>query len=183
MDLKQETAEEIVAKGMKKCSTCGKDIAKTAKSCPSCGAKNRRPIYMNKFLWFVAAIALLIGFFNVKSMIDEGRTSVSINGEKFTISEFSEISNNNTAQLRSEYMNETATVTGKITEIKGGYHHNNLGKYIETEIIVEDEWHFVFSSNSSALSEYQVDDYITISGKITNELYGDIYCFENVFVH
>lgn len=113
----QETAEQPLAKGMKKCKTCGAPIAKNAKRCPACGAKNKKPIYKRIWFWIVV-IAVVVAGVNAfkRSGLDVKKPSAKLTVDEF-LKEFFE----GDKKGDSKYKNTVVAITGQVGSVEEGY--------------------------------------------------------------
>ncbi len=111
------------------------------------------------------------------------KSRVVVNGETFSISDFKNLVKDNNYKFEKTYVGQTATVTGKVTKIDGAMRHGNLNVYLDAVIVVENTWYFEVNSDNSILNTLNVDDVVTITGTISTDLYGDVYCYGNATVH
>ena len=113
----QETAEQPLAKGMKKCKTCGAPIAKNAKRCPACGAKNKKPIYKRIWFWIVVIAVVVAGVNAIKrSGLDVKKPSAKLTADEF-LKEFFE----GDKKGDSKYKNTVVAITGQVGSVEEGY--------------------------------------------------------------
>ena len=110
------------------------------------------------------------------------KSHVVVNGETFSISDFEKLVKDNNYKFENTYLGKTATVTGKVTKIDGAMRHGNLNVYLDAVIVVEDTWYFEVNSDNSILNTLNVNDVVTVTGTISADLYGDVYCYGNATV-
>lgn len=112
-----QEAEAPLAKGMKKCKTCGAAIAKNAKRCPACGAKNKKPIYKRIWFWIVVIAVVAAGVNAIKrSGLDVKKPSAKVTADEF-LKEFFE----GDQKGESKYKNTVVAITGKVGSVEEGY--------------------------------------------------------------
>lgn len=109
------------------------------------------------------------------------QSSVFVNGETYTLQEFKDIAENNSLKF-SKYIGKGATVTGKITEIETDWISSNLNHSFDVTITIESKWCFEVSSNNPMLDNINLGDIVTITGVISTDLYGVVYCFGNATI-
>ena len=112
-----QEAEAPLAKGMKKCKTCGAAMAKSAKRCPSCGAKNKKPIYKRVWFWILAIIVIVLVAKGIKrSGLDVKKPSAKLTADEI-LKEFYE----GDKKGEEKYKDTVVAVTGLVGSVEENY--------------------------------------------------------------
>ena len=158
---------------IKKCSVCGAEIAESAKTCPQCGAKNKKPVFKQK--WFIAIIVVILLItiiFVIAPMFNNFKMQINKNGQE-TVMSARELQNLAlTDLLEAERIADGAKVTFT-AKIDSTEKFLNDGIKIGFEVSdINERWIYAEKAELNNMV-CKVGDKVTISGTI--------YIYDNHF--
>lgn len=159
------------------CKKCGKEIDKKAVICPECGCKVKKPIFKKWWFWVLVVIVVIAvstsGGNNSVPQNDNSTAETTkteqLNYEVVDLQTMFDELDSNAMKAESNYSDKLIEFECKIASF------DSDGQYITVEPVLADEWNFRTAmcniknkEHKDYLIEKNVDDVITIKGKVTS---------------
>ena len=163
---------------MKNCASCGKEIASSAKTCPHCGGKNKKPIYLRKWVWLLAVLLVFgigssLGGSNPES--NKGSSLGGSNPESNKPIEYRTVEvdtlesdlEKNPANAKETYKDQYIEITGRVGVIDADLQYIGIMSPTNEFDFIGIQCYIQNDETKEVVKQISTDQTVTVKGKVT----------------